>query len=206
LPSSIICDHDPKFTSKWWCELHRIMGTKLLMSTSFHPQTDGAMERANRSIGQMFQALIHSDQKDWVEKCLLIKFAINSSIAKVTGLAPFDINYRFMPAMMREVKDNERTPPGIRTFTMNVLRNMALAHNALIETRVFQQQYANRRRHTEPKIEVDDFIYLSMKNLAMPKGRVSKLVPKYMGPYKVVKAMPLTSNYILELLPELIRR
>jgi len=56
LPSLIISDQDPKFMLKWWCELHRIMGTKLLMSTSFHPQMDGAMERANRSIGQMFQA------------------------------------------------------------------------------------------------------------------------------------------------------
>jgi len=37
--------------SKWWHELHRIMGMKLLMSTSFHPQMDGATERANRPIG-----------------------------------------------------------------------------------------------------------------------------------------------------------
>jgi hypothetical protein len=51
LLASIISDQDPKFTSKWWLELHRIMGTKLLMSTSFHLQMDGATERANRSIG-----------------------------------------------------------------------------------------------------------------------------------------------------------
>jgi len=44
LPSSIVSDRDPKFMSKWWRELHRIMGTKLLMSTSVHPQMDGAME------------------------------------------------------------------------------------------------------------------------------------------------------------------
>jgi len=45
LPSSIISDQDSKFMLKWWCELHRIMGTKLLMSTSFHPEMDGATER-----------------------------------------------------------------------------------------------------------------------------------------------------------------
>jgi len=65
LLSLIICNWDSKFTLKWWHELHRIMGTKLLMSTSFHPQMDGAMERANRSIGQMFWALIKPDQKCW---------------------------------------------------------------------------------------------------------------------------------------------
>ena len=47
LPTSIISDRDPKFTSKWWHELHRLLGTKLLMSTSFHLQMDGITERAN---------------------------------------------------------------------------------------------------------------------------------------------------------------
>jgi hypothetical protein len=113
LPSPIISDRDPKFTSKWWRELHRIMGIRLLMSTSFHPQTDGITERANRSIGQIFRAMIGPDQLDWVEKSPLIKFAINSSISSTTGLAPFEINGGYMPVMMKEVKDNERTPLGV---------------------------------------------------------------------------------------------
>jgi len=40
----------------------------------------------------------------------------------------------------------------------------------------------------------------------MPKGRASKLVPKYVGPYKITKAIPLTSNYELELPMELVKR
>ena len=139
LPSLIVSDQDPKFMSKWWCELHRIMGMKLLMSTSFHPQMDGAAEWANRSVGQMFRAMIHSDQKDWVKKCLMIEFAINVSIGRATGLALFEINYGYMPIMMKEVKDMEKTPPGVRAFTKNAQRNMALVHDMLIESRVFQQ-------------------------------------------------------------------
>ena len=40
----IMSDRDTKFTSIFWKELHRLMGSKLLMSTTFHPQTYGAME------------------------------------------------------------------------------------------------------------------------------------------------------------------
>jgi transposase InsO family protein len=47
LPGSIVCDRDSKFTSKWWREIHRILDVKILMSTSFHPQTDGITEHTN---------------------------------------------------------------------------------------------------------------------------------------------------------------
>jgi hypothetical protein len=138
LPSSIVSDRDVKFMSKWWRELHRLMGTKLMMSTSFHPQTDGITEQVNHSIAQMFCASISPDQQDWVYKCPLTEFAINSSINQATGMAPFELNYGYMPVVVRQLPAIERAPPGVRTFTMNALRNMGVAHDVLIAERVFQ--------------------------------------------------------------------
>ena len=53
LPDSIISNRDSKFTSMFWHEIHWILGTKLLMSTLFHSQTDGASEQVNMSVGQI---------------------------------------------------------------------------------------------------------------------------------------------------------
>jgi hypothetical protein len=83
---------------------------------------------------------------------------------------------------------------------------MVIAHDTLIEARVFQKMYADKKQHSEPEIKEGNMVYLSTKNISMPKGRASKLVPRYVGPYKVTKAIPSSSNYELELPEELVRR
>ena len=85
IPESIVSDRDTKFTSIFWKELHRLMWSKLLMSTAFHPQTNGATERANRSIAQILHTVVSNDQKDWSDKCPIVEFTINSSVNDTTG-------------------------------------------------------------------------------------------------------------------------
>lgn len=200
LPSSIVSDRDLKFTSRWWCEVHRILDIKLLMSTSFHPQTDGLMERVNHSIMQILRGFIASNQKDWVGFLAFVEFAINLSINRATGMTLFEVNYSLLPQMMRELPVPEHVPPGVCTFVMDALCNMAIAHDSIITERVF---HSNKHRHKEPEIEAGGLVYLSTKNLALPKGCASKLVPKFVGPYWVLHSFPNTSNYELELPEEL---
>jgi hypothetical protein len=103
LPSSIVSDHDSKFTSKWWRELHKILGTRLLMSTLFHPQTDGKTEHANWNVGQIFHTVVCADQRDWCDRIDLTEFAINASILETTRYAPFELNGGHMPSMIHEI-------------------------------------------------------------------------------------------------------
>lgn len=110
LPDSMVSDRDAKFTSKFWKELHRLMGTKLLMSTSFHPQTDGATERANRIISQILRSLVSPKQKDWVSKLPMVEFALNSSINQSTGYAPFELVYGDMPRMVTSIPEDNKIP------------------------------------------------------------------------------------------------
>jgi hypothetical protein len=134
-----------------------------------------------------------------------MEFTINTSISESTGFAPFELSGVYMPMMIRQLPELNTAPPGVRTFTQQVLQNVAAAHEAIIASHVFQQHYANAHRRQEPTIKQGDLVYLSTKNLSLPKGQASKLMPKYVGPYKVLQAYPETSNYTLELPSELIR-
>ena len=58
LAGTIVLDRDSKFTSKFWHETYRLLGTKLLMSTSFHSQMDSASEQAIHSVAQILQAMV----------------------------------------------------------------------------------------------------------------------------------------------------
>ena len=64
LPRVIVSDRDTKFTSNFWREVCRVMGTTLAMSSGFHPQTDGQTERANRSTEEMLRAYVGKRQSD----------------------------------------------------------------------------------------------------------------------------------------------
>jgi hypothetical protein len=149
LPSSIVNDQDSKLTSQWWKELHRMLGAKLLMSTSFHPQTDGQMERMNKNIGQILRASICSDQKDWIDKIDLTEFAINLSVSATSKYAPFELNGGYATAR------------GIKDFAAQALHNLVEAHDAIIETRAFQTNQSNKHRWEEPEIVENDLVYLS---------------------------------------------
>ena len=97
IPESIVSDRDTKSTSIFWKELHRLMGSELLMSTVFHLQMDGATERANRSIAQILRTVVSNNQRDWSDKCPMVEFTINTSINATTGYTPSELNYRYMP-------------------------------------------------------------------------------------------------------------
>jgi hypothetical protein len=68
------------------------------------------------------------------------------------------------------------------------LKKLALmaAHDSILAARVKQTRDANRKRQASPFSE-GDLVYLSSKNIKFPKGLARKLIPKYLGPYKILK-------------------
>ncbi|CAI7867914.1 unnamed protein product [Closterium sp. NIES-53] len=93
IPTTLISDRDPKFTSKFWKELMSLMGTRLAMSSTYHPQTDGQTERLNQIVEQLLRAACKDDINKWDSHLPVLEFAYNNAKHAATGETPFFLCY-----------------------------------------------------------------------------------------------------------------
>ena len=80
MPRSIVSDRNAKFLSYFWKTLWNKLGTKLLLSTTCHPQTDGQTEVVNRTLSTLLRAIIKKNIKTWEECLPHIEFAYNRAV------------------------------------------------------------------------------------------------------------------------------
>ena len=90
-------------------------------------------------------------------------------------------------------------------FAENMKDAIMSAHDAIIASRVNHTVQANRK-HQKANFKEGDLVYLSTKNISLPKGRARKLSPKYLGPFPISRTIKEGATYQLELSDELVKR
>jgi hypothetical protein len=83
VPKMIVSDRGPQFVSKFWEELHKSLGTKLLHSLAYHPQTSGQTESINQILEDMVRACVLESPQKWDDCLSLAEFFIIIAIKKV---------------------------------------------------------------------------------------------------------------------------
>ena len=204
LPKHIISDCNVLFTSTFWDHLHKLIGTKLCMFSAYHPQSDSSTECANHMVTQMLHQCIHPNQKDWVLWLLAIKFAINSVQSASTGYAPFFLNFGRMPQVMLWSSAPSSKFPAVWEFTMQKKLALLAAHNSILSIHVRQTRDTNHKQQSAP-FKKDNLVCLSSKNISFSRGLARKLIPKYIGPYRILRDYG-NSSFQLELPAHLKRR
>jgi hypothetical protein len=92
VPSSIVSYRDPKFTSHFWRSLQKYLGTRLRLSSAYHPQTDGQTERTIQSLEDLLRACVLDNRGSWDNLLPLIEFTYNSFHSSI-GMAPYEALY-----------------------------------------------------------------------------------------------------------------
>jgi hypothetical protein len=189
VPNTIISDRDAKFLSHFWRTLWAKLGTKLLFSTTCHPQTDGQTEVVNRTLSTMLRAILKNHIKMW-EDCLPhIEFAYNRSLHSTTKMCPFEIVYGLLP----------RAPIDLMPLPTSKKLNFDAKQRAELMLKLHDTTKENiERMNAKYKIAGDkgrrklifepgDLVWLDLKKDRFPELRKSKLMPRAIGPFKVLQ-------------------
>ena len=204
LPTSIVSDRDPWFTSHFWTELTKSLGTQLKMSTAFHPQTDGQSERMNRTLEQMLRAYVNWNHNDWSNYLSFIEFTYNNSINTATQYSPFELMYGEQPLTSLNLLSRiETSSPHVSNLFDLIQHKLHLAQNSLAYSQEYAATHANLRRREGKPWNIGDKVLLSTKHLRLPNLPVeslNKLQQRYTSSFEIIKIIMLKLVYKLKLL------
>ena len=113
---SIVSDRDPRFTAHFWKSFQKAMGTRLTMSTTFHPQTDGQSESTIYVLEDMLRACFLDHKGSWEEHLPLVEFTYNKSYQASIQMTPYKALYGRpcrSPICWTEVRESSITGPDL---------------------------------------------------------------------------------------------
>ncbi|CAN6446957.1 unnamed protein product [Victoria cruziana] len=179
------------------------MGTRIKMSSAFHPQTDGQTERTIATVEDMLRACILEWQGEWDEHLPLVEFAYNNSYHSSIGMTPFEALYGRpcrAPGYWSDIADSKFQDPLTLQYYQDQVQ---LIRKRLKTAQDRQKNYADRRRR-ELKFTVGDMVFLkvSPSKGIFRFGEKRKLSPRYIGPFEILERIGHVA-YRLALPPQL---
>jgi hypothetical protein len=176
-----------------------LLGTRLCVSSSFHPQTDGQTERVNQTLEAYLRHFVSVTLDDWDLLLSRAEFAHNNAFHESVQETPFYLNHGRHPRTPMGGKRDDVYPDSA-AFVERLRSTLTLACKLLIAAQQRQKAYADKHR-IEKSYKVGEQVLLSTNYLNIKHGKTNrKLLPKWIGPFKVVQKVGPVS-YKLELNP-----
>ena len=200
LAAEFVSDRGTQFNNAFMHNLTRLLGTKQSLSTAFHPQTDGQTERTNRVLEEMLRHFTSPRQDDWDEYLSLAEFAVNNAKQASTGQSPFYLVYGRhprTPADITPLPAKTKQAPAADEFAAKIKQGIEDAKRSLQSAQARQKHYYDKGV-PELTLTVGQQVLLNTKNLSLTGPGPRKLLPRWIGPFTVTKALtPVT--YTLDL-------
>jgi len=198
LPADIVSDRGATFSSAWWREVTRLLGTRTNLSTAFHPQSDGQTERTNQTIEHYIRAFGDHQQSDWSTLLPLAEFAYNNSFHSAIGMSPFFATYGYHPtatlnSTTATFQLNSTTPSTIPNASkyasdLSAIHKTASDLIAIAHNRYTKYANAHRRPHDPSAFAPGTLVMVNRRNIKTTRPTV-KFDDKLIGPFKIIHAV-----------------
>ena len=123
-PKSIVLNRDRIFISKFWQQLFKSQGTKLAMSSTYHPQTDGQSEVLNKTLEMYLRCFCYDNPKSWLAMLPWAEYWYNTSLHRNINMTPFKALYGRDPPTV--------VPYGFSQQDEQSLQDMLIARDKLL--------------------------------------------------------------------------
>ncbi len=187
IPKEILTDQGTAFMSRTLNELYELLGIKSIRTSIFHPQTDGLVERFNRTLKTMVCKFVKEENWDkWLEPLL---FAVREVPQASTGFSPFELLYGRQPRGVLDfiMESWEEGPSNSCSEIQYVLDLRAKLHTLgrlsmenLLQAQDRQTRLYNRGTRLRQFTPEDKVLVL------LPTSS-SKLLAKWQGPFVVTR-------------------
>jgi hypothetical protein len=178
LPTKMISDRDPRFTSHFGKALCQKLGIQQNLSSAFHPQTDGISERKNQWVEQYLRLVTSNAPEDWAQSLSIATAVHNNRVNSTTGLSPNQILLGYETTLHpSETQPSNNEAAQRRSELLKRKREQAI--DAINKT-------AKTHEAIPPQFRVGDQVWLEASNLKLHHQK-TKLAPKRYGPFRVIK-------------------
>ncbi|GJX92031.1 putative reverse transcriptase domain-containing protein [Tanacetum coccineum] len=188
VPISIISDRDNRFTSIFCHSMQEALGTRLNMSTAYHPQTDGQSEHTIQTLEDMLRAYILDFGGSRDVHLMLVEFSYYNSYYSSMRCAPFEALYGrkcHSPIMWAEVREGQLIGPELVQETTEKISQIK---DRLKAARDRQKSYAIKKRKPL-EFSIGDYVLLKVSpwKCVVRFGKKGKLAPRFVGPFEIIK-------------------
>ncbi len=185
IPKKIISDRGPQFAARSMRALYKRLGIDSGLTTAYHPQANGQVERKNQEVEGYIRIFIDKRQDDWVDLLPTAEFVINSRLNSATGATPFELLYGFTP----DFTIPPGRPTGIPTLDKRLQHLQSLRKDAEAALRLSKKRMQTdvEQQRTKPhQFNVGDKVWLQAKQIKIHQ-QSAKLGPKQLGPFTVTE-------------------
>uniref|UniRef100_A0A8C6PAB7 Gypsy retrotransposon integrase-like protein 1 n=3 Tax=Nothobranchius TaxID=28779 RepID=A0A8C6PAB7_NOTFU len=186
LPENITSDRGPQFVAAFWREFCKLLGITVSLSSGFHPQTNGQVERFNQDLETTLRAMCSKNHSTWSSQLPWAEYSHNS-LVNSTGFSPFQAAYGYQPPLFPH-QERSASASGPAAFVRRCRRTWVDYRSRLVQNQERFTAVANRRRSAAPDYKVGDKVWLASTDVPL-KGGLRKLLPRYIGPYSVSRVI-----------------
>jgi hypothetical protein len=185
-PGEILTDRGTHFNNQLLHELLQKFEVPHRMSTPYHPQTNGLVERFNRTLIEALAKTTTSHIKNWDQYIAPILFAYRTNEHSVTKMSPFFLVYgRDAKLPMDSTKMEEESI--LLNHVEKQLDHLPIVRNTVRQQLQIEQQKQKDRHDKKLKRLIlyhigDKVLYFEA---AKDKTHTGKLDPKWKGPYYI---------------------